>query len=414
MNPRAVRALSTLALGGLFLAGCSSSNDDDEPGAGASAGTGGSAGTTASGAGASGTNTGGAPASGGATNLAGRAATNAGAPGTSGAGTSGAGTSGGRGGAGNIGAGAGGRAGAGTGGLAGTAGGSAAGAAGTTAGIESCPMPPDGTPDAAITAINTENTLRVAMGVDCANIALALCTSAQSHCDYYTQNQGTMCQADSPHDEISGCPGFTGASLGDRFKAAGYMLRQSGSEDMAFLDDPAGAVMTFVNSVYHRTSILDPWMRDFGYGGSMGCDTIDFGTGTMSSSTITAVYPYADETGIPTSFNGALEGPTPPEPPSGWPSGYPVTVYAQKFTVQSHVITLDGDDTPLDHEYLDSTTDQELPSYAKFLYTDAPMTANTTYHVVVSGSLNGADKTFDWKFTTGAATGGGGRRPPQP
>ena len=229
------------------------------------------------------------------------------------------------------------------------------GAAGMTPGPDACPMPPDGTADAAITAINLENTLRLAMGIDCAAIAPALCQSAQSHCDYYTQNQGSStCEAASPHDEIAGCPGFTGVGLGDRFKAAGYQLRMSGSECMAFLDDPTGAVMTFVNSVYHRTPVLDPWMRDFGYGNSTGCDTIDFGTGTTSATTLTAMYPYADQTGLPTSFDGSREGPTPPVPPSGWPSGYPVTLYAQKFTVDAHTITLDGDDTPLTQEWLDS------------------------------------------------------------
>lgn len=421
LNPRALRALSTLALGGLFLAGCDSSSSDDAPGPGANGGSGGSnanAGTSSNDAGTTATSAGGTSSGAGAANVAGRASTNAGAPNTAGsAGANGAGAAnlGGNTGSGGAkgGAGAAGRPGAGAGGHGAGAAGSpgTAGAAGMTSGIDSCPMPPDGTPDAAITAINTENALRVAMGVDCANIALALCTSAQNHCDYYTQNKGTSCETASPHDEMSGCPGYTGSDLGTRFKAAGYTLRMSGAEDMCFLDDPTAAVMTFVNSVYHRTSILDPWMRDFGYGNGTGCDTIDFGTGAMSAATITAVYPYDGETGVPTSFNGAQEGPTPPAPPSGWPSGYPVTVYAQKFTVSSHVITLDGDDTPIDHQYVDSTNDpaMDLPSYAKFLYPNAPMTANTTYHVVVSGSLNGADKTFDWKFTTGAANC---RRPP--
>jgi hypothetical protein len=312
--------------------------------------------------------------------------------------------------AGRAGRGAGG-AGSGAGG-AGMAGGpasaGASGAAGTPPGIEDCPLPPAETPDTAVTALNTENALRVAMGLDCAVIALPLCQSAQSHCDYYTQNQGTMCEAASPHDEIADCPGFTGVGLGDRFKAAGYMLNGSGSECMAFLDDPERAVMTFVNSVYHRTPILDPWMRDFGYGHSDGCDTIDFGTGTKSDKALTAVYPYPDQTGIPTSFDGSREGPEPPMPASGWPSGFPVTVYAQNFMATSHVITLDGSTDPLPHQWLDDT-DPTLPSYAKFLYTDAPMTANTKYHVVVSGTIGGTAKTFDWTFTTGAATGGGPR-----
>jgi hypothetical protein len=284
------------------------------------------------------------------------------------------------------------------------------GVGGMTPSLDACPMAPDGTPAAAVTAINTENTIRLAMGIDCASIALPLCKSAQSHCDYYVQNQGTSCAPASPHDEIAGCPGYTGAGLADRFKAAGYTLRMSGSECMAFLDDPTNAVMTFVNSVYHRTSVLDPWMRDFGYGNDTGCDTIDFGTGTMSDGAITAFYPYADETGVPTSFDGSLEGPTPPKPPSGWPSGYPVTLYAQKLTVDTHTITVDGDETPLTHEWL-AENDMTLPSYAKVLYTDAPLMANTTYHVVITGSINGATKTFDWKFTTGAAMQGGRPRP---
>jgi hypothetical protein len=284
------------------------------------------------------------------------------------------------------------------------------GSGGMTPGLEACPTPPDGTPDAAVVAINTENEMRLAMGIDCAAIALPLCTSAQNHCDYYTQNQGTDCEADSPHDEIEGCPGYTGAGLGERFDAAGYMLRGGGSECMAFLDDPAAAVMTFINSVYHRTPMLDPWMRDFGYGGSDNCDTIDFGTGTMTDNSVTAVYPYPDQTGLPTSFDGSREGPTPPEPSSGWPSGYPITVYAKNFTAESHSITLDGSTDELAHQWLDDS-DPTLPSYAKVLYTDAPMAANTTYHVVVSGTISGTAKTFDWKFTTGAATGGGRPRP---
>lgn len=284
------------------------------------------------------------------------------------------------------------------------------GSGGMTPGLEDCPAPPAETPDAAVVAINTENEVRLAMGLGCASIALGLCTSAQNHCDYYAQNQGTECEAASAHDEIEGCPGYTGESLGERFMAAGYMARGGYSECMAFMDDPAGAVMIFINSVYHRTPMLDPWMRDFGYGGAEDCDTIDFGTGETTPNDVTAVYPYADQTGVPTSFDGSREGPEPPEPPSGWPSGYPITIYAKAFSAESHSITVDGTSEELAHQWLDDD-DPTLPSYAKVLYADAPLTANTTYHVVVSGTLDGDAKAFDWKFTTGAATGGPRPRP---
>ena len=403
----------------LAAAACSGTVDDDDAassgGAGGSGASGGaSAGTSSMTTGGStSAGTGGQAGSGNAGPAAGgTGGTGAGSPGSAGR-SMGAGAPGAAGsGAGSGGMGAGGRAGmSGSGGTTANAGASgASGAGGMTPGLDSCPMPPDGTPDTAIVALNTENTLRLAMGLGCAAIAPPLVQSAQAHCDYYTQNQGSMCEADSPHDEIENCPGFTGTGLGQRIKAAGYMLSGSASECMAFLDDPERSVMTFVNSVYHRTPILDPWMRDFGYGHSDGCDTIDFGTGTKSDKTVTAVYPYPGQTGIPTSFDGSREGPEPPMPASGWPSGFPVTVYAQSFTVESHVITVDGMADPLPHQWLDDD-DPTLPSYAKFLYTDAPMMANTTYHVTITGTLSGAAKTFDWTFTTGAATGGGRPRP---
>jgi hypothetical protein len=402
-------SVALVALGGLAL-GCSDSADDE--GLGNTAGSGGSAMSGAGTPGAGTSSSGGNAGSGqGGQSTAGSGGTAGGTAGGA-AGNNAAGASAGSGAAGMS---AGGSAGTGTAGRGGAAGSTSmsgtGGGGGMTPGLDSCPMPPDGTPDTSITALNTENALRLAMGLDCAAIASALVKSAQAHCDYYTQNQGdATCEAPSPHDEIDGCPGFTGEGLGERFKAAGYTLSGSGSECMAFIDDPTRAVMTFVNSVYHRTPILDPWMRDFGYGHSDGCDTIDFGTGTKSDKTKTAVYPYQGQTDVPTSFDGSREGPMPPMPSSGWPSGLPITVYAQGFTVTSHVITLDGSTEPIAHQWL-AEDDPTLPSYAKFLYTDAPMMANTTYHVVVSGTISGAAKTFDWTFTTGAATGGGRPRP---
>jgi hypothetical protein len=272
-----------------------------------------------------------------------------------------------------------------------------------------CPAPPAGAPADAVTALNAENTLRVAMGIPCASLVLTLCTSALNHCNYYTTNQGSStCQASSAHNEISGCPQFTGADPGTRIAAAGYTGR-GWSECMAFMGNPAGAVKMFVDSVYHRTPVLSPWYTDMGYGGGTGCDTIDFGPGpNAAAKTVTAVYPYDGETGVPLSFNGAQEGPTPPAPSTGWPSGYPVTLYGQGITVSSHQIVVDGTTTPLAHIWLDG--DSTLGSSAKVLYTEAPLVANTTYRVTIDGTTSAGSKHFEWTFTTGAASTGPGRR----
>jgi hypothetical protein len=282
-------------------------------------------------------------------------------------------------------------------------------AASEVGGPTECPAPPAGAPASAIAALNAENAARVAMGIPCASLVLTLCTSAQNHCDYYTANQGSStCEASSAHNEVANCPKFTGADPGARIKAAGY----SGggwSECMAFLGDPAGAVKMFIDSVYHRTPVLSPWYRDMGYGSGTGCDTIDFGTGASTPKTVTAHYPYDGQTEVPVSFNGAQEGPTPPVPSTGWPSGYPVTLYGQGITVSAHQIMVDGTTTSLAHQWLDG--DSTLGSSAKVLYTDAPLTANTTYRVIIEGATSSASVRFEWTFTTGAgSTGGGGRR----
>jgi hypothetical protein len=273
-----------------------------------------------------------------------------------------------------------------------------------------CPAPPAGAPADAITALNTENAARVGMGIPCASLVLTLCTSAQNHCNYYTTNQGSAtCQAASAHSEIAGCPQFTGADPGARIKAAGY-TGMGWAECMAFMDDPAGAVKTFIDSVYHRTPVLSPWYRDMGYAGGTGCDTIDFGPGTATAKTVTAYYPYDGQINVPLSFNGASEGPTPPVPSTGWPSGYPVTLYGQGITVSAHQIVVDGTTTPLAHIWLDG--DSSLGSTAKVLYTEAPLAANTTYRVTIDGTSSAGSVHFDWSFTTGAALTkpGGGRR----
>ena len=271
--------------------------------------------------------------------------------------------------------------------------------------LDDCPAAPAGASAEAVTALNTENTVRLAMGLDCAELVPELILAAQNHCDYYVQNQGTDCEAASPHNEVDGCPGFTGVNPGDRMSAAGYTAR-GGSETMAFANDPVRAVTMFIDSVYHRTPILNPWMRHLGYGGGDSCDTIDFGTGPASADDVTATYPYAGQVDVPVSFDGSREGPEPPVPSTGWPSGYPVTLFGQDLTVVSHAIYVNDTMQELPHLWLDES-DPTLPSYAKVLYAEAPLEPMTTYRVVITTTRGGQPLDFDFTFTTGAASSRG-------
>lgn len=268
--------------------------------------------------------------------------------------------------------------------------------------VSSCPPAPAGADPAAVTALDTINMLRLAVGDDCDTMAVGLNASAQNHCDYYAMNASMSdCIAD-PHAEVMSCPGYTGADIGTRMQAAGYTGRGS-SEVMAFNDDPARAIQQWVNSVWHRIPILDPWTTELGYGHATGCDTIDFGRGTPMPDDTVVVYPYNGQTGVPTDFDGSHEGPMPPAPPTGWPSASPINIYAKSLMVADHVLTIDGDTTPIDHVWLTSADSQFLRDGA-MLYANAPFAAQTTYRVHITGTYVGGDLNLEWTFTTGAAT----------
>ena len=375
------RLCAVCVLGAAAIAlGCSSSSGG---GSGASE-AGSTSGSSNGGSGTAGSP--GGPQSGGALNMGGTATSEGGTSGASaqgGASSAGASTSP-------------------NGGAASSTAGAGSGAGGGTPGVGSCPAPPAGAPNDAVLALNAVNTVRLAMGVECANLVLDLDTSSQAHCDFYAANTGNaMCEGGtiSPHDEVTGCTGFTGADPGARISAAGYK-GNGWSEVMAFNDDPNKAVTQWINSVWHRTPLLSPWWDDMGYGNATKCDVIDQGPGKQSPTTMTAMYPYAGQTGVTRSFNGAEEGPVPPAPPTGWPSGLPITLYVQKATTVSHSIEVNGSGVPLDHQWIDYKQ-SDNDSDQLIMYTNAPFTANTSYHVTIAVTIAGAPKTFDWTFTTG-------------
>lgn len=270
-----------------------------------------------------------------------------------------------------------------------------------------CGMPPAGASDKAVQAWMLLNETRLATGSGCANLVLELEKSAQSHCDYGVMNKGNAsCTADA-HTEISGCPGFTGMDVQSREIAAGYPRMLAYTEvATTFGNNPAGALPNWIDTVYHRIPLLDPWTTDFGYGGAAGCDVIDIGRGMSTApQDLVVTYPYDGQTNVPPTWNG-LEGPAPPAPAGGWPSSYVINIYAQGIKVTEHVLTKDGDTTPLDHVFLDINSPEisGLQPYFRntvFIY-GAPFELNTKYHVKIVGTRTGGDLNKEWSFTTGS------------
>jgi hypothetical protein len=227
---------------------------------------------------------------------------------------------------------------------------------------------------------------------------LALNLGSQNHCDYYAGNQANATCIADPHAEVSTCAGFTGTSAGARATAAGYTGRAS-SECMAFSNNGARAVQMWIDSVWHRTPTLSPWVRDIGYGSATGCDTMDFGVGLATPTTFVATYPYAGQTGVPTSFDGTREGPVPPVPASGWPSGYPVHIYAQSATITLHELRVESTGATLEHLWI-TPADSNLLRNEVVLYGNAPLTAQTTYRVVIQGTQGTNPLDLSFTFTT--------------
>jgi len=266
----------------------------------------------------------------------------------------------------------------------------------------SCPAPFSGAPTQAVAASMTENDARAASGIPCATLVAAIDTSAADHCAYYAANAtNKMCSSD-PHVEVSGCADYVAAQFYDRMAMAGYTGTPA-FEDMAFSDDGASATTQWIDSIWHRIPVLSPWIRDFGYGGATGCDTMDFGVGAATPDDTTAVYPYPGQVGVPTSFNGTYEGPPPPAPPSGWPSGYPITVYIKSaMTASVHTITVLGTTTPLDHQLISPSDPSAMGLLTDelILYTNAPLSPSTSYHVHVEATGAAGATKFDWVFST--------------
>ncbi|HEY0714504.1 MAG TPA: hypothetical protein VGF45_17600, partial [Polyangia bacterium] len=194
---------------------------------------------------------------------------------------------------------------------------------------------------------------------------------------------------------------YTAETFSDRLAMSAY----NGSprfEVMAYVGHGPTSVQQWLDSVWHRIPILSPDVDEAGYGRAGRCDTMDFGFAGATPTPKNLVYPLDGQVNVPRSFSGR-ESPEPPPPPAGWPSGYPVTVYAAGLTdITEHSITIAETGVELDHIWL---APGDARAYGLLvdefmLYTYRPLPAHTRFRVRVAGTQNGERKVFDWTFTT--------------
>jgi uncharacterized protein YkwD len=262
----------------------------------------------------------------------------------------------------------------------------------------SCARPPADTDLKAVEAYDRVNAYRMAAGLPCSAFVPEIATAAVAHCAYYVANKGA-CVA-SPHREVDGCMKFRAERFVERMKMASYGGNPA-YETMTYVGVGAKAVDKWVDSVWHRIPVLSPWVTDAGYGSVDRCDTMDFGWAGAPRVQAPVMYPFDGETSVPRSFEGRTESPTLPAPPKGWPSGYPIIVYAAELQVTSHQL-LDAEMQEVPHVWMapDDAASMGILRNEVVMYAHAPLKKETSYRVVIEGTQKGAAVHLAWSFTT--------------
>lgn len=253
-------------------------------------------------------------------------------------------------------------------------------------------------------AVTLLNEYRNAVGAPVVDGDCYLAKASKAHADFYVAHINQYNSSGlSPHKEdASYGAGFTGVDFWDRDSAAGFSGQPSG-EVIAFIGTPAPALQGWIDTVYHRLPLLSPTTQLIGYGakksGGTAADVIDSSARNALKSDPIVVWPWPGQHNVASSWNG-LEGPTPPSPPGGFPSGPVITAQFWKTTtVASHELT-DTAGKAVAHTWLDYKSDanlQNLSPETVAMYANKPLAAGT-YSVKLT--LTGGD-VLAWRFTVG-------------
>lgn len=241
------------------------------------------------------------------------------------------------------------------------------------------------------------NAYRAAAGVAPASINPALAKSAQNHVAYYDANRGDPSLVGMGlHLEKPGAPGFTGVTMGDRAKAAGYS--DGAITENAGFDKMDRAIQWYMNTVNHRLPLIHPSALDIGYfvSGSTGFGIIDVGLRRDKLNVpLPSVYPADGATDVPTSWDGA-ETPN-PAPGVPRPLGYPITIAFGIFQkVEWKSLELRGPSG----DVLEISTPRTDWMRAVAIIPHHPFVPGQTYTATVEAMVDGKPVRKEWRFTT--------------
>jgi len=266
------------------------------------------------------------------------------------------------------------------------------------------------------------NAFRQAEGLGLLAQNTKLDTADQNHLKYLLTNSDLNFASIEPvtgrplfHIEDPKRPNFTGVQELDRANFAQYggvYVGESGTYGSG--QGAAHALNLLLGGVYHRAGLMFQGPKDFGI--AVGTDALQttvmtFGyisTRQTNASDYFGFYPAANQTGVP--LFAATEAPNPFPDVSyndySTKTSYPINVVSADgttLTATTFTVTESGQTAPMSTRLLTQANDpnKELQGNSAFLVANTPYKPNTVYNVFFVGTVNGANITKTWSFTTG-------------
>lgn len=233
-------------------------------------------------------------------------------------------------------------------------------------------------------------------------------SAAQGHSDYQAIHGIT-------HDQVAGKQGFTGASLEDRLRNAGYVLNRSRGyafgEVISATSNGNGQYMAeeLITAIYHRFVIFEPVFKEIGTGAASNSRGYSYFTANFAindgspqglAKGEVVGWPFNGMTSVPRNFFSDTEQPDPV--PDRNEVGYPISVHTNidsTVTVGSFTVRPRGG-ANLAVRLLTSANDTHTKEAGAAIIPLAPLAANTVYEVSFTGTAGGQPVTRNWAFTT--------------
>ncbi len=260
----------------------------------------------------------------------------------------------------------------------------------------------------ALNTINLLNKYRIGAGLPPVLFDTSINNAAWKHALYVNVNKNV----ENPHNEVPGGEHYKGSSVGDRIQAAGYQISQgqNAKEVISFRSSGIEAIEEWMQTVYHRYTLLDGSDMKIGYGYLLSEQRVQVLDGvTQQYQKPFVLYPYHNQKNIPPRWLGKESpDPTPGDDIRGYnisviyfdtPSS-PANPFAFKSAKLIDLITNEAY-SETDYYLVHKETDPGSSIPAVNIITKDPMRHATTYQVEITVDVGTQSNVkHEWKFMT--------------